>query len=96
MTHQFEPIDRDGRALAPELARLSELLAERTHERWMTARLAQGWTYGSRRDDDLKQHPCLIAFTDLPESEKQLDRTTARGILEDLLAMGYTIRPPGD
>ena len=53
--------------------------------------MAQGWRYGHDRDDSRKEHPCLVPYEELPESEKVFDRNTAMGTLKVLLALGYHI-----
>ena len=54
------PIDTSEVQLPPEVAALTELMARNVHEVWAETRLKQGWTYGERRDDVLKTHPCLV------------------------------------
>jgi ryanodine receptor 2 len=53
--------------------------------------MAEGWTYGDKRDDVLKQHPCLIPYEDLPELEKAYDRNTAIGTLKVIVKAGFEI-----
>ena len=73
-----------------------EFLARNTHEVWAAARLKNGWTYGPRRDDLTKKHPCLVPFEDLPEEEREYDRRTTEETLKSVLANGYTIaKQPG-
>jgi ryanodine receptor 2 len=88
------PIDTSAVTLSPEILKLTERLAENTHDNWSLQRLADGWTLGPKRDDALKQHPCLIPYSDLPESEKQYDRNTALNTLRAIIALGYKIQPP--
>ena len=52
-----------------------ELMAKLEHKRWNAERLLNGWKYGIQRDDKRKIHPCLVAFEELPETEKEKDRT---------------------
>lgn len=87
-----KPIETEGIVLPPELTALIERLAENTHEVWAAKRLEQGWTLGPKRDDELKKHPCLIPFNQLPESEKAIDRKTVTGTLAAMLALGYRIQ----
>ena len=94
MAYKPNPIDTANVVLPTELQRLSELLAENTHDLWAAQRLAEGWSYGERRDDQQKLHPCLVPYEQLPESEKEYDRTTALGALKTILVLGYTIVPP--
>jgi hypothetical protein len=94
MAYKPNPIDTASVVLPPELQGLSDLLAANTHDLWAAQRLAEGWSYGERRDDQQKLHPCLVPYEQLPESEKEYDRTTALGALKAILVLGYTIVPP--
>lgn len=78
-------------SLPPELLPLVERMAENVHLQWMQNRLDQGWTYGPERNDTLKTHPCLIPYADLPEEEKQYDRTTSLETLYFVLSQGFDI-----
>ena len=53
-----------------------ETLAEIEHRRWMAHRRLEGWGYGATRDDSRKQHPSLIPWDALSDTEKQKDRDT--------------------
>ena len=53
--------------------------------------MKEGWTYGKRRDDNKRQHPCLIPYVDLPEEEKAYDRNTAFGTLRLITTLGFKI-----
>ena len=86
-----EPISTDGVALSEELLQLTEKIAENVHEVWAACRLAEGWTYGEKRDDALKQTPCLVPYGELPEPEKEYDRKTALETLKLVIALGYRI-----
>lgn len=88
------PIDTAAVKLPRPLVRLQEKLAENAHEVWSQGRLADGWTFGAKRDDTKKLHPCLIPYSNLPESEKEYDRRTAMETLKAILALGYEIVPP--
>src|SRR5262245_48216147 len=94
MTYQPKPIDTTAVTLSASLRDLTEKLAEHAHDIWARQRLTDGWTLGPKRDDALKQHPCLIPYADLPESEKQYDRNAALETLKAILALGYTLAPP--
>ncbi len=74
-----------------ELNSLLEAMAKNVHEIWAQERINQGWTYGEKRDDMLKQHPCLIAYEDLPEEEKVYDRNTSIETLKLILKLGFKI-----
>jgi class 3 adenylate cyclase/tetratricopeptide (TPR) repeat protein len=94
MEYQPRPIPTADVTLTEPLAELTERLAENAHEHWARQRLADGWVYGPVRDDARKEHPCLVPYGQLPESEKQYDRLTAMETLKAVLALGYTITPP--
>lgn len=95
MDYQPAPIDTSGVELPEPIRELAERLAENVHDVWARQRLAEGWRYGPRRDDARKEHPGLVAYAELSESEKQYDRNTARQTLEAIIALGYRIEPPG-
>jgi len=94
MEYRPAPRDTSGVQLPPDIIRLTELLARNTHENWARQRMAEGWRYGPRRDDAKKEHPSLVAYEELPESEKEYDRTTAMEAVKTILALGYRIEPP--
>ena len=87
------PISTEGVTLPPELSALVELLAENNHDHWARQRVAAGWTYGPLRDDTLKTHPDLVPYADIPEGEKEYDRTSVIETLKVILTLGYQIIP---
>lgn len=85
------PIDTSDIELNDELKQLVEQLARNVHDNWAMGRINEGWTYGPTRDDALKQHPCLVDYDDLPESEKEYDRNTAMETVKLILKLGWKI-----
>jgi hypothetical protein len=85
------PLDTSKIELSTDLLELTELLARNTHEVWSQQRLAEGWRYGTTRNDTTKKHPCLVAYEDLPESEKEYDRNTAMETLKVIKSLGFKI-----
>lgn len=71
-------------------------LAVNAHEIWAQQRIDEGWSYGPRRDDEVKEHPCLVPYDDLPESEKDYDRVMVTEALKGAIALGFTIEPQRD
>ncbi len=86
-----KPIDTKGIVLPESLLDLTEQIAENVHDIWAEGRISQGWTYGEKRNDEMKTTPCLVPYGDLPESEKEYDRKTALETLKLIMALGYTI-----
>ena len=93
MTYRPEPIDTSAIVLGPRIEELVERLAESIHDNWALRRIADGWSYGPNRDDTRKIHPDLVPYPDLPESEKDYDRTTVRETVKGILALGFEIQP---
>ena len=88
------PIDTSDVTLPPELFVLADNIAKNVHEVWAQQRIKEGWVYGPQRNDELKQHPCLIPFEALSETEKNYDRNTALEILKLITRLGFTITKP--
>lgn len=86
-----QPVDTASVELPSELMPLTEQMARNVHEVWAQTRISQGWTYGPVRDDERKQHPCLVPYEDLPESEKVYDRNTAMETLRLILKLGFRV-----
>ncbi len=94
MDYKPEPFDASNITLSREISDLRDLLARNAHENWAKLRMAEGWRYGPYRNDASKEHPGLIPFEELPESEKEYDRQTALETIKTLLALGYTLQSP--
>lgn len=86
-----KPIDTENVKLPEELLELTEKIAEQVHDVWSVGRIAEGWIYGEERNDKNKTHPCLVPYSDLPESEREYDRATALATLKLIVALGYKI-----
>ena len=92
MSYKPRPVDTSDVLLSEDLNEIVELLAKNTHENWALMRLRQGWRFGPERNDDYKEHPCLVSFENLPESEKEHDRKVVRELLKTLLTLGFEIQ----
>lgn len=87
-----KPIDTSGITLPESLRALTEKLAENTHEVWAAGRIKEGWTYGEERNTEKKTTPCLVPYSELPESEKEYDRNTAMESIKLMIKLGYEVR----
>lgn len=85
------PVNTDDISLDQELEFLIEAMAKNVHEVWAQTRIEQGWSYGPKRNDEKKLHPCLIHYEELPESEKEYDRNTAIETLKLIKKLGFEI-----
>lgn len=86
-----QPTDTSDVALPPELLALAEQMARHVHEVWAEARIHEGWTYGPRRDDALRQTPCLVPYDELTDEERAYDLRTALATLRLIVKLGFTI-----
>lgn len=86
-----QPIDTHDIKLPEELEMLVEQMSKNVHEVWAETRISQGWTYGEQRNDELKTHPCLIPYEELPEEEREYDRNTSIGTLKLIMKLGFKI-----
>ncbi|WP_069472575.1 RyR domain-containing protein [Candidatus Marithrix sp. Canyon 246] len=74
------PEDPSNWSQTVDLTENQELLAKLEHKRWYAERRLNGWQYGTTRDDNRKIHPCLVPYEQLPEDEKQKDRTNIQDL----------------
>ena len=95
ITYNCTPISTEGVTLPPDLTALVEQLAENNHDHWARQRIDEGWTYGPQRDDACKTHPDLVPYGNLPEDEKEYDRTSVVETLKVITMLGYEIVPKG-
>ena len=65
-----------------------EALAIAEHDRWMAAKLSDGWVYGPQRDDRRRLHPDIVPYAALSERVKDLDREQVRVMTRLLAASG--------
>ncbi len=86
-----KPINTADITLSADLLNLTEKIAENVHEIWSQGRIQEGWKYGEVRNDIKKETPCLVPYSELPESEKEYDRSTALETLKLIIKFGYDI-----
>ena len=91
MEYEPSPLDLSGIELGAELDELREAIAENAHEVWAYNRKKEGWSYGPKRNDDLKQTPDMVPYSQLSDSEKKYDREMAINAIKLLKKLGYDI-----
>lgn len=87
-----KPEDTSNISIPSDLQSLVEKIAENVHEVWAAQRINEGWVYGQVKDSTLKTTPCLVPYNELPESEKDYDRSTAVETIKLVIKLGYEIR----
>lgn len=46
---------------------------EELHEDWMIFKKQHGWVFGDVKNVEKKTHPCLVAYSELPDEQKVKD-----------------------
>jgi hypothetical protein len=69
-----------------------EKLAQNNHDHWARKRIEEGWRYGPSRNDAKREHPDLVPYDQLPESEKEYDRKTVVEVLKAIVALDYDLK----
>ena len=44
-----------------------------SHQNWLADKAMDGWTYGPVKDPVKKEHPCFVAYADLPKEQQEKD-----------------------
>jgi hypothetical protein len=44
-----------------------------SHENWMKQKEADGWKYGAVKNAETKEHPCYVAYSELPPEQRVKD-----------------------
>jgi hypothetical protein len=64
---------------------------EQSHESWSQQKLADGWTFGPVKNPDVKQHPCLVPYDQLPPEQRAKDAIffgIVKGLVDQYRASG--------
>lgn len=61
-----------------------DVTPEMTHESWLKVKRETGWVYGEAKDPELKTHPCMVEYEDLP-IEQRIKDELFRGIVTSLI-----------
>lgn len=91
------PVDISAVLLPALVDNIKDKLAENIHEMWALNKIEAGWSWGERRDDLHRIHPCLTSFEKLPPAEKRYDCQLAVQTLKTIISLGYYItldKPP--
>jgi hypothetical protein len=66
--------------------------ASASHDSWLAVKEADGWIYGREKNAELKQHPCMVPYADLPPAQQAKDHLF-KAICAALLPFA---QPPAD
>jgi len=91
-TYIPQTIDTPHVTLRSDLQELVERLAQNNHDHWARQRIHEGWRYGIERNDNDKQHPDLVPYDQLPETEEEYDRKTVVEAIKAIIALGYEVK----
>lgn len=86
-----QPIDTSEIKLSDDLLALVEYMAKNVHEVWAQNRIKEGWSFGPIMNNENRQHPCLVPYEALPDTEKEYDRATSQETLKLILKAGFKI-----
>jgi voltage-gated potassium channel Kch len=81
LTHELPPA---AGMFDPKDEAQVDMLAQLEHRRWMVDRALSGWRNGPERDSRLKIHPAMKPWADLPEGERNKDRSNLLQVMAAL------------
>lgn len=67
-----------------------DLSAKQSHEMWVSAKRAQGWSHGEKKDSAHKLHPCLVEWDELSFEQQAKDKLWIQ-VVKSMLAAYFTI-----
>lgn len=50
-----------------------DMTPEMQHEAWMDRKKAEGWKYGPVKSENVKEHPCMVPYCELPGEQRVKD-----------------------
>ena len=51
----------------------NDVTPEMSHENWLKQKLEEGWVYGKEKNAELKTHPCIKRYDELPKFQRTKD-----------------------
>lgn len=64
---------------------------EQSHECWLEEKRRTGWTWGPKKDSELKQHPCMVPYDELPEEQRLKDTVFVSTVRLMSLSLGMAL-----
>lgn len=76
-----------ARAGVKALIENPELTSAQLHESWMAEKETNGWVHGPVKDEETKEHPCMVPYNELPQEQRHKDMffgTIVRSVIADV------------
>ena len=64
---------RSSARMGVDLHTMGDFGPEASHISWMKQKLEDGWKYGPIKNPHIKEHPCIVAFSELPKEQQAKD-----------------------
>lgn len=61
---------------------------EQSHELWLAEKLENGWKYGTIKNPDTREHPCMVPYAQLPDAQKAKDELFVTVVRATAKALG--------
>ena len=68
-----EPWQRESAVRGVEFALGESASPSAQHDAWMADKTAAGWKFGPVKDPEKKEHPCMVAYSELPYEQRVKD-----------------------
>ena len=91
------PIDVSTVSLPHFAMEMHQQFAQNLHELWAMRKIDAGWSWGDRRNENLKTHHCLTSFEKLPSDEQNYNVSLSLDTMKTIEALGYHMikdKPP--
>lgn len=63
---------------------------QQSHEAWLAEKDRTGWVWGPVKDADKREHPCIVPYHELPETQRAKDYIFG-AIVRSFLGGGWSI-----
>lgn len=64
---------RESARMGVDLHLSGDFGPEASHAAWMRVKIDDGWKYGPIKDEEKREHPCMVPFTGLPREQQAKD-----------------------
>jgi len=66
-------VDKEGIIAGVIYAQQNNVSPEESHEGWLAMMKEKGWKYGEVKDEEKKEHPCIVPYEELPQAQRVKD-----------------------